>query len=54
MDINVLETDTIKDKKMKDNLMREYARRVRNILKFQRNSKNVVNAINSRTISIIR
>ena len=50
--LGVLEADNIKDKKM--NLKREYARRVRNILKSKLNSKNIVNAINYRAISIIR
>ena len=52
--LGVLEADAIKDKKIKDNLKREYIRRVRNILKSKLNSKNVVNAINCRAISIIR
>ena len=52
--LGVLEADTIKDKEMKDNLKRRYARRIRNILKSQLNSKNVVNVINCRAISIIR
>ena len=39
---------------MMDNLKRGYARRIRNILKSQLNSKNIVNAINCRAISIIR
>ena len=54
MYLGLLEADTIKDKKMKDNLKREYARRVRNILKSHLSSKSVVNAINCRAISIIR
>ena len=52
--LGVLKADTIKDNKMKDNLKREYARIVRNILKSHFNIENVVNAINCRAISIIR
>ena len=50
--LGVLEAYIIKYKNIKDNLKREYTRRVRKILKL--NSKNVVNGINCRAISILR
>ena len=52
--LGVLEADTMKEKKMKDILKEEYLRRIRSIMKSKLNSKNVISAINSRAISIIR
>ena len=52
--LGVSEADNIKDKEMKTNLKREYLRRIRTILKSKLNSKNVLSAINSRAVSIIR
>jgi len=49
-----LEADGIKDKAMKDSITTEYVRRLKNVLKSKLNSRNTVNAINSRAVSIIR
>ena len=52
--LGVLEVDVIKHDQMKEQVMKEYVRRVRNILKSKLNGGNIIAAINSRAVSIIR
>ena len=52
--LGVLQCDTIKNKEMKELLRNEYFRRVRKMLKSRLNSGNVIQAINSRAVSVIR
>ena len=52
--LGILEADGILDKYMNENFRSEYLRRLRKILKSKLNSKNTINAINSRAVSIIR
>ena len=52
--LGVLEADQIKHNEMKKNLTKEYFRRVRNILKSKLNGGNVISAINSKAVSLIR
>ena len=51
--LGVLEADVIKDKDMKGKIEREYARRVRKILKSKLNGMNSISAINSRAVSVV-
>ena len=52
--LGVLQCDTIKHNEMKGLLRNEYFRRVRKMLKSSLNSGNVILAINSRAVSVIR
>ena len=52
--LRILETDDVKHKKMKDQIKKQYIRRVRNILKSKLNGGNIILAFNSRAVSIIR
>lgn len=52
--LGVLEADDLKHAAMKEVMSKEYFRRIRKILKSKLNGGNVVNAINSRAVSIIR
>ena len=52
--LGVLQCDTIKHNEMKGLLRNEYFRRVRKMLKSSLNSGNVIQAINSRAVSVIR
>ena len=52
--IGVLEADDLKHAAMKKVICKEYFRRIRKILKSKLNGGNVVNAMNSRAVSIIR
>ena len=52
--LRILETDDVKHKKMKDQIKKQYIRRVRNILKSKLNGGNIILAINSRAVSIAR
>ena len=52
--LGILEADDIKDTEMKEKIRSEYVWRVKKILKSHLNSRNVVTAINSRAVSIIR
>ena len=52
--LGILEADDIKDTEMKEKIRSEYVRRVKKILKSHLNSRNVVTAINSRAVSVIR
>ena len=50
----MLEADGAKHMEVKENVTREYYRRVKKILKSKLNGGNVINAINTRTVAIIR
>ena len=52
--LGMLEADGVKHIEMKENVTREYYRRVRKILKSKLNGGNVINAINTRAVAIIR
>ena len=52
--LGILEADQIKHLQMKDKVSKEYLRRLRKILKSSLNSRNMITAINSRAVSIIR
>ena len=52
--LGVLEADGIKDKLMKEAITKEYYRRIRKILKSKLNGRNIISAINSRAVSIVR
>ena len=54
MYLGVLQYDTIKHKEMKELLRNEYFRRARKMLKSGLNSGNVIQAINSRAVPVIR
>ena len=52
--LGILEADGVKHEEMKDQIKKEYIRRVRNILKSKLNGGNIILAFNSRAVSIIR
>ena len=52
--LGMLEADGVKHMEMKENVTKEYYRRVRKILKSKLNGGNVINAINTRAVAIIR
>ena len=52
--LGILEADGVKHEEMKDQIKKEYIRRVRNILKSKLNGGNIILAINSRAVSIVR
>ena len=52
--LGMLEADGVKHMEMKENVTKEYYRRVRKILKSKLNGDNVINAINTRAVAIIR
>ena len=52
--LGILQFDDIKHKEMKEKLKKEYAKRVRKMLKSQLNVGNVIQAINTSALSIIR
>ena len=52
--LGVLEAYGIKDKLMKEAITKEYYRRIRKILKSKLNGRNIISAINSRAVSIVR
>ena len=52
--LGILEADGIKHDEMKKQLKKEYVRRVRNVLKSKLNGGNIISAINSRVVSIVR
>lgn len=52
--LGILEGDYVKHKKMKENVSKEYLRRVRKILKSKLNGVNIIKAMNSRAVSIVR
>ena len=49
-----MEADGVKHEEMKDQIKKECIRRVRNILTSKLNGGNIVSAINSRVVSIVR
>ena len=49
-----MEADDVKHEEMKDQIKEEYISRVRNILKSKLNGGNIISAINSRAVSIVR
>ena len=50
----ILENDKIKSAEIKDILRQEYFRRVKKILRSKLNTRNIIQAINSRAVSLIR
>ena len=52
--LGVLEVDDIKQTETKQNVQKEYFRRVRKILKSKLNGGNIIKAINARAVSVIR
>ena len=52
--LGILEADGVKHEEMKDQIKKEYIRRVRNIVKSKLNEGNIILAINSRAVSIVR
>ena len=52
--LGILEADGVKHEEMKGQIKNEYIRRVRNILKSKLNGGNIIWAINSRAVSIVR
>ena len=52
--LGILESDMVQSKQMKENLAKEYYRRIRKILKSGLTGKNIIQAINSRAVSLIR
>ena len=49
-----MEADGVKHEEMKDQIKKEYISRVRNILKSKLNGGNIISAIGSRAVSIVR
>ena len=52
--LGILELDKLKEKEMKDKLKREYLRRTRLILKSKLNGRNIIRAINTWAIPVLR
>ena len=52
--LGILEADSIKHDEMKEQLKKECIRRVKNVLKSKLNRGNIISAINSRVVSIVR
>ena len=52
--LGILESDGFKNTEMKEKIRKEYLRRIKKILKSKLNSGNVVAAINSRAVAVIR
>ena len=52
--LGILEADGIKHDEMKEQLKKEYIRRVRNVLKSRLNGGNIISAINSRVVSTVK
>ena len=52
--LGVLEVDDIKQTETKQNVQKEYFRRVRKILKSKLNGGNIIKAINTKAVSVIR
>ena len=52
--LGVLEVDGIKHDQMKEQVKKEYTRRIRSILKSKLNGGNIISAINSRAVSVVR
>ena len=52
--LGILETDCVKHEEMKDQIKKEYIRKVRNILKSKLNGGNIILTLNSRAVSFVR
>ena len=52
--LGILKADGVNHQEMKDQIKRQYIRRVRNILKLKLNGGNIIFAINSRAVFIVR
>ena len=52
--LGILEADGVKHEAMKDQTKKEYIKRVRKILKSKLNGGNVISAINSRAVAVVR
>ena len=52
--LGILEADEVKDEAMKDQTKKEYIKKVRKILKSKLNGRNVISAINSRAVAVVR
>ena len=52
--LGMLEADGVKHEEMKDQIKKEYIRRVRNIVKSKLNGGNIILAINSRAVFVVR
>ena len=52
--LGILETDCVKHEEMKDQIKKEYIRKVRNILKSKLNGGNIILTLNSRAVSVVR
>ena len=52
--LGILGADNVKYEAKKGQLKKEYIRRVRNMLKSKLNGGNIISAINSRTVSVVR
>ena len=52
--LGILQADQIKQKKMKEKVGNEYKRRVRKLLETKLNGQNIINAINTRAIPLLR
>ncbi len=52
--LGVLESDDIKNEEMKKNIRAEYFRRIRKILNSKLNGGNIITAINSRAVAVVR
>ena len=52
--LGILEADGINHEEMKDQVTKEYFRRLRTILKWKLNGGNIISSINSRAVLIIR
>ena len=52
--LGILETDGVKHEEMKDQIKKEYIRKVRNILKSKLNGGNIILTLNSRAVSVVR
>ena len=52
--LGVLEADEVKHNEMKMHIRKEYIRRIRKILKSKLNGGNIISAINSRAVAVVR
>ena len=52
--LGILETDKIKEKKMKKKFSKEYLQRLRLILRSKLNGRNKIRAVNTRAVFIMR
>lgn len=51
---SILESESVKDKKMEENRKMEYVRELKKVLKSKLKGKNIINVFNSRAVSLIR